>query len=339
MHCCPNCFADDFLKREIQAKSTIKGKCSYCGSEKVEIIFPETLLDRFEPLLDLYEADTKGQSIVDLIQSDWNVFAITDSKAQQRLIQKIMGSVSLLRVRFKSKHLQDKQNIEQWERFREELKHNNRFFPNSAPDKDQITPLGKYIGTIIKKGSQVFYRSRISNQDKPYPPNKMGKPPSKQVGNGRANPIGIPYLYVASTIDTAISEIRGHKGERVTVAEFQLIRDLELADLRDPKNKISPFELNEEDEVALIYKNMPFLEHLGKELSRPIIPSEANLEYLPSQYLCELFKQIGFHGIIYQSSISDGHNYVIFSDRRLKAVNTGQYLITDTRIEAEKLTT
>ena len=130
-------------------------------------------------------------------------------------------------------------------------------------------------------------------------------------------------------LDTAISEVRGHKGEVITIAEFQMKSNLELADLRDPKNTISPFELNEDNELELIYKNMPFLTLLGNELSKPIIPRVANLEYLSSQYLCELLKQLGFHGIIYKSSISDGYNYVIFNDRRLKALNNYQYQIVD----------
>jgi RES domain-containing protein len=337
MFCCKNCFSDEFLKNVISANSNKRGKCSFCGSLNVERLHPELLFDRFEPLLDLYQVNDRGKNIVELIQRDWKVFAFPDAKAQQRMLRKITGSGALIKSKFKPKYLQDKKNIELWKDFREELKHKNRFFPDGAPDRDQIELLRMYIRTYIKKGSQVFYRSRINNQDKPYPPSNMGKPPLMQVGNGRANPIGIPYLYVASTIDTAISEIRGHKGERVTVAEFQLLRDLELADLRDPKNKISPFELNEEDEVALIYKNMPFLEHLGNELSRPVIPSEANLEYLPSQYLCELLKQIGFHGIIYKSSISDGNNYVIFSDKKLKPIKTFQYEITETSIKTEKI--
>lgn len=340
MFCCKNCFSDEFLKSVISANSDKRGKCSFCGSLNVERLHPDLLFDRFEPLLNLYEVNDKGKRIIELIQRDWNVFSITDAKTQQRLLKRVIGSGFPLKSKFKPKYLQDKKNIELWENFREELKHSNRFFPASAPDKSQIESLGQYIGTYIKKGSQVFYRSRINNQDKPYAPRKMGKPPLNQIGNGRANPVGIPYLYVASTIDTAISEIRGHKGEKVTVAEFHLLHDLELADLRDPRNKISPFELNEEgkeDEVVLIYKNMPFLEHLGNELSRPVIPSEANLEYLPSQYLCELLKQVGFHGIIYKSSISDGNNYVIFSDKKLKPIKTFQYKITETSIKTEKI--
>jgi hypothetical protein len=165
----------------------------------------------------------------------------------------------------------------------------------------------------------------------------MKKPPQKVATNGRANPHGIPYLYVASTIETAISEIRGHKGESVTVAEFQISRKLELVDLREPINTISPFALNDENEIELLYKNMPYLTLLGNELSKPVIPREANIEYLPTQYLCELLKHTGYHGIIFKSSISDGNNYVIFDDKRLKAVEAFQYQITSVSIESKKL--
>lgn len=96
----------------------------------------------------------------------------------------------------------------------------------------------------------------------------MRKPLEKKATNGRANPIGIPYLYVASTIETAISETRGHKGEIVTVAEFQMKCYLDLADLRDPKNTISPFEFS--DELEYIYKYMPYLTLLGNELCERI---------------------------------------------------------------------
>ena len=82
---------------------------------------------------------------------------------------------------------------------------------------------------------------------------------------------------------------------------------------------------------------MPFLTLLGKELSKPIIPREANLEYLSSQYLCELIKQIGFHGIIYKSSVSAGNNYVIFNDEKLEATEIFQYEITDIQTFSHKI--
>ncbi|MBC8342548.1 MAG: RES family NAD+ phosphorylase [Bacteroidetes bacterium] len=285
----------------------------------------------------MYEKDHNGLALNEHLQRDWNVFAITANRIQQKLLKAISFNNDLFKIKYKPVFLIERKNVEQWEKFREELKHRNRFFPNDAPDKSNLEPFGKYIGVILNKGSQNFFRARINISDKPYKLSQMSNPPKNLVSNGRANPIGIPYLYLASSVDTAISEIRGNKGEIVTVAEFIMNKDLELADLRDPKNTISPFELNEENELELIYKNIPFLTLLGNELSKPIIPREANLEYLPSQYLCELLKNIGFHGIIYKSSIAGGNNYVIFNSNKLKAIGTYQYQITDITTNSKRI--
>ncbi len=336
MNCCPNCFSDSFLQDHIRAVSNQTGTCSYCKTENINLIEAGELIDRFDPLINLYEKNEKGKPLNNLIEEDWSIFRIKESEIQQKLLQEISGDSNLLKRKYLPVFSKEQKNIEQWEKFREELKHNNRFFPDNAPTIDQIEPFGKYIGVNIKKGAQNFYRARKNNSDSPIELKNMGKPPEKLVLNGRANPIGIPYLYLASTIETAISELRGHKKEEFTIAEFQMKNDLELADLRNPQSTISPFELNEEDELELIYKNMPFLTLLGNELSKPIIPREANLEYLSSQYLCELLKHIGFHGIIYKSSIASGHNFVIFKDMKLEAVETFQYRITDVNYEYEQ---
>lgn len=337
MYCCPNCFSDNFLQNHIRANRIKSGECSFCKSVKIPLIPPEELFDRFEPLFDLYEKDRKGFPINELIQLDWNVFGINGNRIQQKLLKAITGDSDLFKTKYRPVFVKEQNNIEQWEKFKEELKHRNRFFPIDAPAIADLEPFGKYIGVIVNKGSQKFYRARINTSDKPFKLSEMGKPKENLVSNGRANPIGIPYLYVASSIETAISEVRGHKGEIVTIAEFELKRNLELADLRDPKNTISPFELNDDTELELIYKNMPFLTLLGNELSKPIIPREANLEYLSSQYLCELLKHIGFHGIIYKSSVSNGNNYVIFNDKKLIAIKTYQHQIIDVKTTAKEL--
>lgn len=337
MFCCPNCFSDRFLQNHILANSNQTGNCSFCKSTNVSLLNAEELFDRFEPLLGLYERSRKGTSILQLIQTDWNVFNISSSRIQQKLLKIISCNPLIFKTKYKPVFAQERNNIDQWEKFREELKHRNRFFPENAPLINNLEPFGEYLGVIHDVGTQKFYRARINSSEKPYKISEMGKPDKNIATNGRANPIGIPYLYVASTIETTIAEIRGHKGEVVTIAEFQIIDKLELADLRDPKNTISPFELNGENGLGLIYKNMPFLTLLGKELSKPIIPREANLEYLSSQYLCELIKQIGFHGIIYKSSVSGGNNYVIFNDEKLKPVKTYQYQITDVKTYSEKI--
>jgi len=336
MYCCPYCFSDSFLRKYIIANKNQDGKCSFCGSENVAIIKAEYLFDLFEPLLNIYKKDDNGNSIDELIQSDWDVFAIEGSFNRQNLLKSISNNSNFIKFKYKPAFSVEQKNIEQWENFREELKHSNRFFPNNAPTIEILEPFGKYLGVKIEKSTQSFYRARINSAGRPFEITEMGKPPKKYVSNGRANPIGIPYLYITSKIDTAIAEVRAPKGETVTIAEFELKDKLELADLRNPKSTISPFEL-EEEELELIYKNLPFLEFLGKELSKPIIPREADLEYLSSQYLSELLKHIGFHGIIYRSSIAEGNNYVIFDDERLRVVNTYQYKIMDVKTSSKKI--
>ncbi|MFC1724258.1 RES family NAD+ phosphorylase [candidate division KSB1 bacterium] len=326
------------MKKHIDANGNPTGRtCSFCKTQNMTTIKPKDLFDQFVPLLDLYEKDRNGEALNKLIQRDWKIFAITKNRTQQKLLKAILINPDLFKSKYKPVFSTEQNIVVEWEKFREELKHRNRFFPKNAPASSQLETFGKYIGDIIEKGAKKFYRARIKNSEKPFNISDMKKPPKKVVTNGRANPIGIPYLYVASTIETAISEVRGHKGEYVTIAEFQMKKDLELADLRDSRDTISPFGLNDEDELENLYKNMPFLTLLGNELSKPIIPSEANLEYLPSQYLCEKIKHIGFHGIIYRSSIADGDNYVIFDDKKLKPVKTIQYQITDVKTDSKKI--
>ena len=336
MNCCPNCFSDSFLDSRISVLSKKKGDCSFCKAKNVAIIQPELLLDYFDPLLDIYKEDTGGLPLNQLIQNDWAIFAVKSVSKQQKLLNIIMQDPDLSNKKFAPKHSQNKVNIDSWNLFTEELKHENRFFPEGAPEKDLFVNFGEFLGVIIKKGTQKFYRARVNVEGKQRKLKEMRKPPKTKVLNGRANPLGIPYLYVASTLETAIAEVRGHKGEIVTVLEFDTFRNLDMFDLREPKNTISPFERI--DDILFIYEHMPFMTLLENELSKPVIPSKANLEYLSSQYLCEMIKQIGYHGIIYKSSIADGNNYVIFADNRLSAGAMRQYRITEMKFKSELVT-
>ncbi|WP_244510957.1 RES domain-containing protein [Mesorhizobium sp. LCM 4576] len=50
----------------------------------------------------------------------------------------------------------------------------------------------------------------------------MGAPPKRRSSHGRANPAGIPYLYLGSLPETAAAEIRPHTGEVACVADFTI---------------------------------------------------------------------------------------------------------------------
>ena len=62
------------------------------------------------------------------------------------------------------------------------------------------------------------------------PPERM-KPNADNSGEGRANAAGIPVLYLASTKQTAMSEVRPWVGSDVSVAQFKIVRNLRAIDL------------------------------------------------------------------------------------------------------------
>lgn len=42
--------------------------------------------------------------------------------------------------------------------------------------------------------------------------------------------------------------------------------------------------------------DLPFLERLGEELTRPVLPHAAAIDYTPSQFLCEFVRRQGYDG-------------------------------------------
>lgn len=329
MNCCTNCFNDDFLTKQINELSETVGNCDYCKTTNIKIINPGSLNDYFQPLLDLYEINEDGKSIINLLKDDWILFYNLDTVIATSLLEEIFT------IKFDNLFL-PKENIDgnkilSWQDFKKELKHDNRYFPKKAPSYDHLNGLLQYLIMPGNKIPDYLYRSRVNEDNNPIEISKMGKPPAKISTAGRANPIGIPYLYIASNIKTAIAEIRPHKGDILTIAKFKIKESLKLADLRNPRQSISPFALDE-DSLNQIFMDLDYLSHLGEELSKPILPREAHLEYLSSQYLCELIKHCGFDGVIYKSSVGDGDNYAIFSDNKLEAMETTVYSVDNIEI-------
>lgn len=335
MNCCPNCFNDTFLTSVINQKSESKGNCDFCTTEDIYIINPERLNDYFQPLLDLYDpTESNGKSIAQLLKEDWILF---DALNEDKIIE-LLESIFDFKFDglFISKQNGDEVNILNWQDFKSELKHDNRYFPKKAPSYDHIKGLLQYIILANEDIPEYLYRSRVNIDTPIIDIEKMGKPPEKISTAGRANPIGIPYLYTASNIETAIAEIRPHKGDKITVAKFEVKEPLSLADLRSPRRSVSPFGLDENG-LNQIFIDLDYLCHLGDELSKPILPREAHLEYLSSQYLCELIKHCGFDGVVYTSSVGDGDNYAIFSDTKLEAIERSVYTVDNIEITSSKI--
>ncbi len=335
MFCCPECFSDDFLSQFIKRKKIGKGDCSFCGTKKTPIIYPSSLSDLFQPIIDLYVTSdgVEGKYLSEQIQDDWAIFKLPKRSTINSLISEIFKDKTLTRNKYIPARSQDQSKIIQWNEFREELKHSNRYFPK----KFDVGQFDELFFNLHEESPKKLFRARINLEDRSYTCPEMSKPPSDETSGGRANPFGIPYLYASSDYKTAIAEVRPHKGDTVTVAEFKSVKDLNLADLRNPRYAISPFIVGEED-LKKLYELRPMLISFGEELSKPVLPREASLEYLPSQYLCEYFKHLGFNGVTFKSSLTTGDNYVIFNEKGyVRCKETTTYKVTSTDINTERL--
>lgn len=330
MFCCPNCFVDDFLTTVITRESSQKGTCDFCQSTDMELVHPEELNDYFQPLLDLYEvAEDGGSEIYTFLQTEWVLFPSLEASVVVELLREITQEP--YKSLYTPKKVKDEQKILNWQEFKSELKHDNRYFPQKSPSYEHLKALLNFIIFPKENTPDYLFRARINIDTDRYAIEVMGKPPAKISTAGRANPQGIPYLYTASNSSTAIAEIRPHKGDVVTVAKFEVMEPLILADLRNPRQTISPFELDENG-LDQVYLDLDYLCHLGEELSKPILPRDAQLEYLSTQYLCELIKHCGFDGVIYKSSVGDGDNYAIFTDEKVRGIETEVYTIDNIQI-------
>ncbi|MDN3236072.1 RES family NAD+ phosphorylase [Pseudomonas sp. WAC2] len=141
---------------------------------------------------------------------------------------------------------------------------------------------------------------------------------------------------MASSIRTAASEVRPHTGEFISIAEFSLEEGLKLVDLRNPRNLITPFYCQDESEIAALRSDIGFLERLGEELTRPVLPRSAAIDYIPSQYLCELIKNNGYDGVIYQSSIGDEINIALFYPNKSTALRVIPHKVREVTVDIIK---
>lgn len=312
--CCAECFGDIGLQNDIvPTLSEIVGDCTYCMAQGVSLVSPAALAPFFELLIDAYDPDPAGRPLVECLREDWGLFtsAVMDDTHANELLTEILDDGGIVRMPLAPTTQFDSRSLKQWDDLRDEMMHRNRWFLDESIDLERLRQLLDLLIAPPGGLGTTWYRARLLADTKPFPAEEMGPPPPHLAGHGRANPAGIPYLYLGSTEGTAVSEVRPHTGDLACVAEFT-VPSLRVVDLRNPRTQVSPFILSDSSEISQLRADLPLLERLGEELTRPVLPRGAAFEYTPSQYLCEFIKTRGFDGVIYRSSIGDGINLALF---------------------------
>lgn len=320
MNCCPNCFNDLEIKAIISGLATTIGNCDICGNFDEKKIDLTELVDYFTPILDLYESeDGSSVSIYRKLADDWNIFA--DERYSKSILGEMFSGSSysdLLTHNVKPNYIDDTESVEIWNDFTEEIKSKNRFFiSNNIFVRDIIEKLLKYHTLDLRCGKK-FYRGRICNSSTGLTVEELGAPPSTKACPGRANPQGISYLYLAEKEETTLYEVRASFLDYVSIGEFELIKDIKIVALRDISN-ISPFLPDLDLKEYVRNKNILF--QFSSALSKPLRRIDSDLEYLPTQYLCEYIKSLGIDGVEYASAMhSGGVNYAFFDESKFTPV-------------------
>jgi RES domain len=277
--CCPECFGDRGLRRDIiPSMSQIIGDCSYCGSSNANLIEPIALRDVFELLISVYEPDPVGKSLVQWLKEDWELFShpAMDMAHAKELLGEILDDGEIVRKLFVPSAAYQSAALAGWETLRDELMYKNRYFLDEALDADRLKEL---LGHLPADDMPTqWFRARILTDGAAYAIDQMGAPPKRLATHGRANPPGIPYLYLGSLPETAVAEVRPHTGEVACVAEFSVAAPLTAVDLRNPRRLVSPFLLADASAIGQLRADIAFLERLGDELTRPVQPRGAAID-------------------------------------------------------------
>ncbi|QCG89188.1 RES family NAD+ phosphorylase [Azospirillum sp. TSH100] len=334
--CCPECFDDQGLRERIFPFLEAKpGTCDYCGTVNVDVLRPQLLAPYFELIIGIYELNEQGQPLAHWLKEDWKLFShnVMDVAHTKELLADILSDGDIVRELFAPSPSYKSEGLLQWETLRDEMMHRNRWFLDTNIDTDRLRHLLYHL--TATKLPRAWYRARIRSGGENYTIDKMGAPPNRLASHGRANPAGIPYLYLGSKPETAAAEVRPHTGEVACVADFT-IPEILAVDLREPRKLVSPFILEDASAIGQLRADLPFLERLGEELTRPVLPSGAAIDYIPSQYLCEFIKKIGFDGVVYRSSVSDGINLALFDPNKATGGNVTVYNVSKVSVVVEK---
>ena len=196
------------------------------------------------------------------------------------------------------------------------IKEGLSFFRGRIFNLDEVVSNSEDFDKFIDSDEEVFQG---------YDADKSGAPPHELAAEGRLNCKGQSFLYTCNNPTTVIYELRPIKHERISIAEFITTRDLNFADLR--KNVSAKLIDNE----VLSY----LISRIAEEFSRPHYSGH---NYWFTQYLAGQFINMGFDGVVFQSSLHpDGDVLVFFYSEDCKAINSRLYEIDKISISYDSI--
>lgn len=336
----------NIIERLISAFSNAKGGSIIFGydMQKQSVIGVEqSQIARLNELIAI--PPYKNNCLVYTINVEDKVVAVLDVKKSKsdiyvngvayiRRENKIFGKVGNIR----SKYLKE---------FIEEIQFKNRN-PSDIKALELMNELSTNPERNLKMGTKL-YRCRIIHDM-----TKIGRepdfygygakdsfvPPPNITRDMRANYRYIPYLYCANNPYTALVEVRPRLGANVSIATITVKEELTLLDftLKKIPKKISESKLNLFADLSMLF-------------SKPVASDDDVLDYIPTQFIAEFAKKLGYDGIAFRSSLTpeldgqntnfqqelDNCNVVVFNYHKCYPICSNTVNVTHNYLECEQI--
>lgn len=297
----------------------------------------QTVEDFLYALFSLYEVAPDGKPISVALIEDWQIFA---NEASLEYVLEQIGNP--FRTSDIVKYISEYQNyLQTWEDIKKEVKNNTRFFCHLGAIADVLGEYDLDNDSLLLFKNDKYYRARVHHKEESaFPATEMGCPKDPALATpGRANPRGISYLYLCSDDQTPFYEVRPYYFDRVDIGEFLIIEDnLKIVDFTEKVNLFKVFYDDGEDIFKQKVKRRVLFDAFSSDLSKPLRSFDSELEYIPTQYICEYFKDSGADGIMFRSSVREsGKNLVLFYPEKAKCVEVHPYEVNEIVIGRENL--
>jgi hypothetical protein len=348
---CRDCFADEELRKWIDEQPNLEtGTCAWCDTEDARLIPLEELGPLFRDVATMYTPNDgthsfasgiDGDPIGYLFQDHWHTFS-ERIEEQDDLLETLC--VDILEAGLNRKDDVDEPDYsgyfftknpsrtsahEDWEERIGRLLSppdeppeliKAKLPPDHEPDwPDPLSFILSDLGTEYAPGS-VLYRARIHGdreRKERFGTAELGAPPKDKATAGRANRAGEPVLYTTTDQETAIAEVRPWRNAPVAVARIEIPGRVRILDLTDLAPLGSPFF---KESIGWMIGARAVLWQLHEDLKRPVTPHDADRQYRPTHYACDLMRDAGFDGVAFKSAMGPGTNVVLFNPEAGKVV-------------------
>jgi hypothetical protein len=334
---CTNCFADEEINNFISSQKNI-GNCSFCKSKDVETIDIVELFDFFNEVFSNFKPKLNGKRFISIIQENWNLFEQNDVGILiLNYIMEKLGKYFKNAEEMADFNDDIIENVNYWEKLKFDLKWNRRYLTEIEYIVEDLGWDSFFSSQIKLNEKDQFYRARLHsiNNTPKFKKGEMYCPPKEMTTAGRANPLGIPYLYLCDNVNTTLYEIRASYLDEISIGTFKLnnfIEDITISDFTEIPSLYIPGLVNR------IIKSTLLKREISKDLSKPIRRYDSEIDYVPTQFICEFIKEItGVYGLKFGSSLHrEGNNIVIFDQKIMKCTKVEKVKIQKVILDSDK---